>query len=816
VKKQGLHFIRFPELYILILPFLLSFITAASFAEDGVVSRMPQINMPMQPDTGSLTLPSLPGSAGAWIDKGAVSTVEGSQIKGLSKGGTVSDGGQQPGTPQETSVFERYISERLDITKKQLEILKLQPGVFLSLTPQVPLPPGYVMFYIPVELGGGYIYGTQETLANGFKVAGIGSPLYISTEIKQFGYNLFEQPLSTYAPVDSVPVGPEYIIGPGDEIRIAIWGKVNAEFSLIIDNDGKVNIPTVGVLHIAGLSFNEAKSLIEKEFSRYYTDLKINISMGKLKSIMVFVVGNVNKPGTYTISSFSTIINALFAAGGPSKVGTMRDIELKRNGNTVVSLDLYDFLLKGDKTKDLRLMPDDVIFIPPVGSLAGMAGNVKVPAIYELKGEARILDIIEMAGGTNNISFKNRVRILRIEDGKDQVIKEIDLSEVYERGESNITIRDGDVVKIFPVSQTVDKVVHITGAVKSPGTFGFDEGMMLRDILTFSGGLLRYANEEEAELTRVFITPDGPKTERIIVNLKRAVEGDPQYNLPLREDDYVMVRTVPEWELYRTAIITGEVKFPGTYTIKKGETLSSVIERAGGYTDKAYIKGAVFTRESVRVLQQKQLDEAINRLEQDIISQSAKSIEAALTSEEAQQQQVVTTQRRELISKMRIAKAKGIMAIKLDRLDKFKKSTYDIPLENGDSLFVPEKPYQVQVIGAVYNPTAFVFNPGWTVNAYIKNAGGITRNAEDDDIYILKMDGTAISKRGWSGISTIRWDSENDRWLSGRFMSSTLDPGDTIVIPEKIERIVWLREIKDLTQILYQIAVTAGVLIIAF
>ncbi len=437
---------------------------------------------------------------------------------------------------------------------------------------------------------------------------------------------------------------------------------------------------------------------------------------------------------------------------------------------------------------------------------------MKVPAIYELKEDTKLSDLLEMTGGVNGISFKNRVQILRVGNAGDQDLVEINLSEIEKEKENNITLRDGDLVKIFTISQTVEKVVHITGAVKSQGTFGYRDGMTVKDLLTYSGGLLRYSSKEEAELTRVNITSEGPKTERIIVKLSKAMDGDPQYNISLKEDDYLFVRTVPEWGLYRTISVTGEVKFPGTYTINKGETLSSLIERAGGFTDKAYLKGSVFTRESVRNLQQKQLDESINRLEQEIMSQSAKTIEVALTSEDVQQQKAADEQRKGLITKMRSVKARGVVSIKIDKLDNFKNSYYDIPLENGDTLYVPEQPHQVQVIGAVYNPTAFVYNPNMTVEAYMKYAGGMTRNAEYDDIYVLKMDGTAISKRGWSGSSDV-----NGGWFfKGSFMSSVPDPGDTIVIPEKIERIAWLKEVKDLTQILYQIAVTAGVLIVAF
>ena len=805
-------------LFVICMSLCLLSATVPSFAADGAQPTIQQLNTPLAPDqTGAPAGPSI--AVPFDIQKG----------RNLFPGGG-KEGFSEPlpseklptektpavVKPEEISDFERYLSERLDINARQLAILKLQPGIKFSYMPAIPLPPGHAMFYIPDELGGGFVTGTEEALSNGFKTADIKSPLYVSMEIRQFGYNLFEQPSSSFAPVEAIPVGPDYILGPGDEMSVAIWGKVNGEYRRIIDKDGKINLPTVGVLYIAGLTFQGAKGFIEKEYSRYYTDMKINISMGSLKSIRVFVVGNVHRPGSYTISSFSTIINALFAAGGPGKVGSMRDIQLKRNGQAVVSLDLYDFILKGDKTKDVRLLPEDVIFIPPVGPLVGVAGNVKVPAIYELKGETRLSDLIGMAGGTNSISFKNRIQIQRVEGGREQTLREMNLAEI-EKGKGNdILLKDGDVLKIFPISQIVERVVHVTGAVKSPGTYGYRTGMTLKDLLIYSGELLRYANSEEAELTRISISIEGPKTERIIVKLKEALEGDSRYNIPLKEDDYLFVRTVPEWELYRTVSISGEVRYPGTYTIQKREILSSLIERAGGYTDKAYLKGVTFTRESVKELQQRQLDESINRLEQEIISQSARTIEAALTPEEAQQQQVVAEQRRSLIAKMRAARAKGNVSIKLDILERFKDSAYDVPLEDGDSLYLPEKPHQVQVIGSVYNPTAFVYNPVWAIGSYIRNAGGLTRNAEEDDIYILKMDGTAISKREWGSITNIAWDSGNHRWLRGGFMSSSLDPGDTIVIPEKIERVVWLREIKDLTQILYQIAVTAGVLIVAF
>lgn len=625
------------------------------------------------------------------------------------------------------------------------------------------------------------------------------NPPTVLTDIKQFGYDLFERPPSTFAQADTVPVGPDYLLGPGDEIRLIIWGKLNAEYSVLIDQEGKINLPQIGILYISGLSFKEAKDSVEKEFSHFYNpqEVKINVSTGRLRSIRVFIVGRAQKPGSYTLSSLSTLINALFAAGGPGKSGTMRDIQVKRNGTTLVHFDMYDFLLKGDKTKDIRLMPEDVIFIPPVGPLAGIAGNVNTPAIYELKGETQLSSLVEMAGGLNDIALKGRIQISRIINNNQQIILESNLSETKIE---DIKIQPGDLIKIFPVLQSKNTVA-VYGAIPMEGEFGFSTGMTVKDLLKLAGGLNYNAYTKEAELFRSSSTSDGVKTAKHSLNLDKALEGNQENNILLNVDDYLFVKNIPEWETRKTVTINGEVRFPGSYAIEKGETLSSLIKRAGGYTDKAYLKGATFTRESVKTLQQRQINESLDILEQQLLSQSARTVETALTPEEAAQQKVVAEQKAALLTKMRSAKAKGRVSLRLDRLDKFTGSSSDVTLENSDNLTIPEKPQQIQVIGSVYNQTAFVYEPESDVASYIAKAGGMTKASDKDQLYILKIDGTAISKR-----------------VNGSLMSSweMLDPGDTIVVPEKMEKIAWLREIKDFTQILYQIAVTAGVLILRF
>lgn len=728
--------------------------------------------------------------------------------------------------------------------------------------------------------------------------------------VRQFGYDLFSAAAAFAPDTEVLPVGPDYLLGPGDELSISLWGKVNVDYAPVIDREGKISLPYIGVLHLAGLTFGEAKQLLLQTFSRYFkpSEVKVSVGMGSLRSISVFVVGQVRRPGSYRLSSFSTLVNALFAAGGPGKTGSMRAVELRRGGKTVAVLDLYDFILRGDKDDDLRLMSGDVVFVPTVGPLAAVTGNVLRPAIYELKGKVKLTDLIEMAGGVGPMGYLGRVQVERVHANESKVIVDVNLKDLAPA--NDIVIRDGDIVRIFSIFQEVtnyvriegnvsrpgmyewkegmrlgellkggslllpdtyydfalierrvppdfhsvyvsvdlgkllhehsekdnvelrpydtvtiyskwnfiDKeMVRVAGAVGRPGEFEFRPDMRLSDLLNLAGGLKKYAYAEEAELTRVSPTPSGPEVEKIVVYPAKALARLPGYDIHLQPDDYLFVRAVPEWGLYRTVTIEGEVRFPGRYTIEKGETLSSLIERAGGFTDKAYLMGAVFTRESVRELQQRRLDEAIDRLEQEIVSRSAHTIEAALTPDEAAQQEAAAKQRKALIAKLRAVKAQGRVVIELKSLDKFKGSRFDIPMEEGDRLFIPERPVHVQVIGSVYNQNAYVYQPGATVASYLDMSGGLTDLADEDAIYVLKVNGEAVSQRTSSGgLLAIRWDRYNKRWVSGGLMASPLDPGDTIVVPEKLERVAWLKEFKDITQILYQVAVTAGVLLVAF
>jgi len=621
----------------------------------------------------------------------------------------------------------------------------------------------------------------------------------ISSRINQFGYDIFNRVPSTFAPAGLAPVVPNYLMGPGDQVMINVWGMVNAVYSPVIDRDGKIILPQLGVMQLAGMTFTEAKDHIEREFGRNYkkSQVKIDVSMGRLRTIRIFIMGNVRQPGSYSLSSQSTVINGLFAAGGPTKIGSMRNILVSRDGKSVATLDLYDLLLKGDKSTDIRLMPEDVIFVPPTGPQVGIMGYVKTPAIFEVKGEVTLQNLLDLAGGFSDIAFRGRAQVHRIAGGNKQTLVEYDLNLT---SAEKIPVYPGDVITVFPTVPD-RRVVRLFGAVQREGEYGFVDGMTVKELINLAGGLKYYAYREEAELFRVSPTDEGPQTERINLSIGEAMKDNKEHDLVLRPDDYLMVKAVPEWELYRRVAVIGEVKFPGIYTIREGEQVSTLLERSV-VTDNAYLKGTIFVRESVRKLQQMQLTESIDRLEQQVLSKSSTDLETAISTEAVMQEQVAMGQKRALISKLRAVRAKGRLAINFTLFEDpeaFEKSEMDINLEQGDIIYIPPRPAQVQVLGAVFNQNAFVYHADGDLESYLEKAGGMTKEAEKKDLYVLKVDGTAISKRQNSNIE-----------------DQILDPGDTIVVPEKLDKAAWLRNVKDITQILYQIAVTAGVLIVAF
>lgn len=727
----------------------------------------------------------------------------------------------------------------------------------------------------------------------------------VRREVRQFGYDFFNN--SGAASQDNIPVGADYVVGPGDALRIDLWGALQARYELEVDRNGEIAIPRVGPVKVWGLSYSQLHPVLDKAVSRYFKGHELNVTLGKLRSIQVFVVGEVHAPGAYTVSSLASAINALSAAGGPSKNGSLRQVRLLRGGKLIQEIDLYAMFLTGDRSRDLRVENGDTLFVPVIGPVAAVAGEVKRPAIYELNGETSLSSLIEMAGGIGAAGDKGRIQVERLEGNSARVI----LDHLPREGEllqelSRVAVSDRDLVKVFPFYDEARGVVTLSGNVTRPGQYQYREGMTLRDLipdygallpesylgavevmrlelpdrhreklsvnlgkalegdskenlalrekdqvkvfslwqmqerpmvsvsgqvvkpgrypfypqmtvrdlLTEAGSLKRNALLSSAELTRVEVRDGAALSTRVNLDLNRVLAADPGANLTLQPDDMLIVRGITQWleASDRLVTLSGEVRYPGSYSIAKGERLSSVIARAGGFTERAYLRGARFTRESVREMQQKRMDEVIAKSEREIMKKQAELPTLASSSEDLQATRLSLDLLMKSLEKLKQARAEGRIVLRLKHPEELSLSEYDLALTGGDHLEVPLTPSVVNVLGQVYNPTTFVYRERNNVASYLRDSGGPLPDAEECEMYIVRADGIVAGRQS----SSLGWDEPGGGWNWGGFTSRSLLPGDTLVVPQKLERIAWLREIKDITTIVSQVALTAGTIFLFF
>jgi len=301
-----------------------------------------------------------------------------------------------------------------------------------------------------------------------------------------FGASTFANALpSTFAPVGDIAVTPDYVIGPGDDLRVQIWGQVNLRSSFVVDRTGAISLPGAGTIHVAGLRFDQLTDFLRSQLGRVYRNFDLNVNMGQLRSIQVFVVGEARMPGSYTVSSLSTLLNALFASGGPKPEGSLRDIQVKRGGKTIVHFDLYDMLLHGDKSSDVQLSSGDVIFIPPVGEQVAVVGSVRNPAIYELRGETTLEQVLKLAGGRTTIAVNSQARVERIYDHAVRSIMEVNLSEP-----TAFNVQDGDIVTVNAIVDRFKDAVTLRGNVANPGRYVWHPGMRVSDLIPNKDALI--------------------------------------------------------------------------------------------------------------------------------------------------------------------------------------------------------------------------------------------------------------------------------------------------------------------------------------
>lgn len=646
----------------------------------------------------------------------------------------------------------------------------------------------------------------------------------IGQKLSMYGHNLFSGATSTFAPVDNIPVTPDYPIGPGDEIIIKGWGTVDIDFRAVVNRNGEIDLPKVGSVNVAGIRYQELQGYLKNAIGRVFRNFELNVTLGKLRSIQVFVVGQARRPGVYTISSLSTLVNTLFASGGPSVKGSMRHIQVKRNGKVVTDLDLYELLLKGDKTKDVALLPGDVIFIPPAGQLVAIYGGINSPAIYELKDDKTSLSgLLELAGGLTTTAAGQKVLLERIEERK---VRKVDEFLLDKAGLARL-VRDGDLVQVLSIGARFDNAVTLRGNVAGPGRYPWKEGMRVKDLIpdmeslivsdywfgqnqksriSISGEGRLHAdvklsiaeiNWDYAVIER--LKKDDLTTMLIPFNLGKAISGqDDRQNLLLQPGDTITIFSkddiqVPAAKRNVFVRLEGEINSAGVYQALPGETLRQIVARIGGLTPNSYLFGAELDRESVRVMQQQKLNEMVNRMEEAVNRIQANKGQAAISQEELALNKSQEAAQAALIARFRNVRATGRVVLEIPPESAQLKDLPDFALEDGDRLSIPAKPSVVSVMGMVYNQNTFMYRPGKSVHDYLDQAGGPTRDADGSHMYILRADGSVVS-------------AQNSSSIFNTFSSGTLMPGDAIIVPEMLDKFVLTQELKDWSQIFYQMA----------
>ncbi|RKZ30846.1 hypothetical protein DRQ36_04070 [bacterium] len=674
-----------------------------------------------------------------------------------------------------------------------------------------------------------------------------------------FGSDFFE--ITKGLPITEAPVSGDYRLGSGDNIIVSVWGSVDYEYNLTIDREGKVFIPKAGTVVLAGYTLDQADESVKSALSRIYTDFDVDITLGKIRGITVFVVGEAKHPGAYSISGLAHVVDALVVAGGPNKFGSYRNINVYRSGRHIAKFDMYDFILNGKTAGNIQLSNGDVIAISRLGATVKVRGRIRRPAIYELTDSLVIKDVIELAGGALSDANVNAIMVDRIENGVHKVLT-IDIEDSLDAGilaldgddfsvfavdkyRSELVFLDGHVVQpgaygfedsmrisdlliqgeqllpdsykdradllrvlddrsreIIPVN--IDgalsdpkgsfdlllsnedllmvyskwdvedkKVVAVYGAVRRPGEFELYHNMLVSDLIFESGGLMKNAYSEEAELARI---KPGQPTEIIKIDLRKIIEnpGGPE-DLILESYDILFIREIPGWKLQDVVTITGEVKFPGKYALREqNERLSDLVKRAGGVTSDAFLNGAMFIRPKLA-------EDIKNRDLRSVVQQTQ---EAVLDSEG----NVVTTPFLFTYTSEQLARIIIDMERVVDGVP-----GEDIILEAGDSVYIPKVPTGVSVVGMVASSGTIHWLPRKRVSYYIERAGGLTRNADKGGIRIVKANGKV---------------------LRVSLRSKDVEPGDAIIVPQRVKRrIDWMEIANQAVSIISGVATTIYIIL---
>lgn len=804
-------------------------------------------------------------------------------------------------------------------------------------------------------------------------------------ELKRFGLDLFAGSPSTFAPISDVPVPANYTVGAGDEIIVQLFGKENETHRLRVNRAGTINFPSLGPVNVAGMHFSDVRDSLTQRVKEQMIGVRSDISLGELRTMQVFVMGDAYKPGAYTISALTTISQAIYYSGGFGESGALRDIQLKRDGKIIRKLDMYDLLLKGDASNDVRLLPDDVVLIGSVNDTVSIEGEINRPAIYEVKAGETYQQLIQMAGGFTANAYVEQLEIKRYASHGAREALTLDFNKTQDRQSK---VKNGDSIKILKKSEELTRYVQIEGDVRHPGYVEWRNGVRVADLfksvdsafnstadvnyavvvreinpqrdievfqLSLANAILspgsqdnlqlqsrdrilvfnRFNNEdldtlatqeavskaktleqaqEQAELEQqkeqevmsssvavshsengmlnnqnateqakpakiIFrgkeITEEGfeklkqntrrtllapvllqlqqqsrlglapqiaevfgevkhpgryPITPRMTVStlieaaggltynaftinaelartainsaderayidveridLRKAIQGSVSDDAIIVGRDRLNILEKPNVKLQSTVTLQGEVRFPGTYTVRQGETLSELLERAGGLTEFAHPQGAIFTREALRLQEQKLL----NQYAADMRAETAKKTFRA----DSNMGSVISDPDKTLkfVEEASRSKALGRMVVQLNRILKGERSA-DFMLEDGDFLFVPTFRNTVSIMGEVQVPITYLLDNKLNVDDYLNKAGGAKKQADEDRIFVVRADGSVYKP------SSGYWFGNNKEELKA---------GDTIVVPIDTDYRDALSTWTAATQILYQTGVAINAL----
>ncbi|EKO3800309.1 SLBB domain-containing protein [Vibrio harveyi] len=796
--------------------------------------------------------------------------------------------------------------------------------------------------------------------------------------LKRFGLDLFAGSPTTFAPISDVPVPADYTVGAGDEIVIQLFGKENTTHRLRVNRAGIINFPSLGPVQVAGMTFSDVRDSLNQRVKEQMIGVRSDISLGEMRTMQVFVMGDAYKPGAYTVSALTTISQAIYYSGGFSESGALRNVQLKRNGQVIRKLDMYDLLLKGDARNDIRLLPGDVVFIGALGSTISIGGEINRPAIYEIKPGETYKQAIQMAGGFTANAYSDQIEVKRyaakgardaltlnfsqsydqqakVKDGdtvnvlkKNEeltryvqiegdvrhpgfiewksglriadlfqsvdtsfnstadvnyavVVREINPQrdiEVYQvnlanailspTSKDNLKLNSRDRVLVFnrfnnedldtlADQETVSKaktleqaqfqaqqeqlkeqevmnssvavssaaplekgseqpkivfrgkeitkddfealkqntrrtllapvllqlqqqsrlglapqIAEVFGEVKHPGRYPITPRMTISTLIEAAGGLTYNAFTINAELARTVINSKDERASIDVerIDLRQAIQGSTADDAIIVGRDRLNILEKPNVKLQSTVTLQGEVRFPGTYTVRQGETLGELLERAGGLTEFAHPQGAIFTREALRLQEQKLL----NQYAADMRAETAKKTFRA----DSNMGSVIADPDKTLkfVEEASRSKALGRMVVQLNRILKDERSA-DFMLEDGDFLFVPTFRNTVSIMGEVQVPITYLLDNKLDVDDYLNKAGGAKKQADEDRIFVVRADGSVYKPT--SGY----WFGNNHEELKA---------GDTIVVPIDTDYRDALSTWTAATQILYQTGVAINAL----